>query len=480
MACAVTYNSGLLRFPAKIIMSEIWKRWEGRTVDGKFPLQTYLGGSDQSAVFLTRRGTGDSAQAAIKLIAADAADAERQLLRWKRIGGLNHPNLIRIFEGGRCNFDGTALLYVVEEYAEENLAQILPERTLTADEARALLPPLVEALQYAHENGWVHGHIRPSNILAIADQVKLASDTLAQPGETGRGASARSDYAPPEAATGAASAPADVWQLGMTLVEVLTQRLPAWDRAHPNSPQIPAAIPEPLRAIAEHCLQVEPAKRWTLGQIRDCLEGKQPAPISTQNAGITVPALSAAPKQSAKWPHWLVATAVVLAIVFFFARPKPANPPAEIPTTQAQSNTAAEATQSAAQPEPKPNPTATASATHAAGGNEDQSADAHPANHANESGIVRQVMPEVSPVARRSIQGKIKVRVRVEVNSAGNVTKATVESAGPSKYFSRIALAAAREWKFSPLPDETGAREWKLQFAFSRARTEVSAVRGKR
>ena len=32
---------------------ETWKSWEGRTVDGKFPLRQYLGGSDHSAVFLT-------------------------------------------------------------------------------------------------------------------------------------------------------------------------------------------------------------------------------------------------------------------------------------------------------------------------------------------------------------------------------------------------------------------------------------------
>jgi TonB family protein len=464
-------------------MSETWKKWEGRTVDGRFPLQSYLGGSDQSAVFLTRRdvGDGDSGQAAIKLI-ADAADAEQQLLRWKRIGGLNHPNLIRVFEAGRCNFDGTALLYVVEDYAEENLAQILPERALTADEVRALLPPLVQGLQYAHENGWVHGHIHPSNILAIADQVKLSSDTLAPHGETSGGANATSDYAPPEAATRGTSALADVWQVGMTLVEMLTQHLPAWDRAHPSSPQIPAAIPEPLRAIAEHCLQIAPEKRWTLRQIRDCLEGKMPAPISIQNAaGITAPALSGTSKQSAKWPYWLGLAAVVLAVVYFFARPKPASPPAEIPATQGQPNAATVTKQAPAQSKTKPTPAATANATPAAGGNEDQSANARPGDHADESGIVRRVMPDVSASARRSIRGKIKVRVRVEVNSAGDVMKTTMESSGSSKYFSRIALAAAREWKFSPLPvDETGAREWKLQFAFSRARTEVSAVRGKR
>jgi protein TonB len=91
-------------------------------------------------------------------------------------------------------------------------------------------------------------------------------------------------------------------------------------------------------------------------------------------------------------------------------------------------------------------------------------------------------MPQVSPSARRTIQGKIKFRVKVEVDAAGNVAKATRESAGPSKYFSRIALEAARGWKFSPAQggEQSVAREWELQFAFNRARTEVSAVRTKR
>ena len=89
-------------------------------------------------------------------------------------------------------------------------------------------------------------------------------------------------------------------------------------------------------------------------------------------------------------------------------------------------------------------------------------------------------MPQVSPSARRTIQGTIKVRVRVEVDAAGNVAKTTLELSGPSKYFSRVALEAAREWKFAPArADEPTVREWKLQFAFRRAKTEASAVRAK-
>src|SRR5208282_3466457 len=157
-------------------MSESWKEWEGRTVDGRFSLQSYLGGSGHSAVFLTSApGDGTpkdgeaSERAAIKLIAADL-DAERQLLRWQAAGELKHPNLIRIFQAGRCELEGTSLLYVVMEYAEENLSQILPERALTAEETRGMLAPVLLALQYAHEKKLVHEHIQPSNILAVGDE----------------------------------------------------------------------------------------------------------------------------------------------------------------------------------------------------------------------------------------------------------------------------------------------------------------------
>jgi TonB family protein len=88
------------------------------------------------------------------------------------------------------------------------------------------------------------------------------------------------------------------------------------------------------------------------------------------------------------------------------------------------------------------------------------------------------VVPEVSPGARRSIHGKIVVRVRVRVDSAGDVEVVKVEGGRASKYFRRIAMDAARDWKFVPA-QESGSREWKLEFAFSRGKTEVSAARGK-
>jgi TonB family protein len=466
-------------------MSESWKRWEGRTVDGKFPLQTYLGGSDHSAVFLTL--TANSEKAAIKLIPADLANADEQLLRWKGASELAHPNLIRIFTVGRAELDGVDLLYVVMEYAEENLAQILPERALTADEVRGMLPPILGALQYVHDQGLVHGHIQPSNILALGDQVKLSSDAFTLLGDQSRG-HGDGVYDPPEMADRRASTAGDTWQTGMALVEVLTQKLPVWDRARSSGPEIPTTVPEPFREIAANCLQVGAEKRWTIAQISDRLAGKKSGAESSQtvspsqsNTPVSAPPIQDRPRVSAKWGY-LLAVAAVAAIVFvFIPRPKTTAPIVEVPPevrsapaqpnpvqpkedTKSQSNTLATTSQ----------PTATSTAAPVTNASA-------PRVEAAESGVVERVLPQVSPSARRTIQGKIKVRVKVEVDGTGNVQSAKLESAGPSKYFSRIALEAAKQWKFSPASTgETGTRSWKLLFAFSRGKTEASAERGKR
>ena len=71
---------------------------------------------------------------------------------------------------------GEDLLYVVTEYADETLSQILPERPLSPREAREMLGPVLGALSYLHNRCLTHGHLRPTNIMVIDDQVKLSPD----------------------------------------------------------------------------------------------------------------------------------------------------------------------------------------------------------------------------------------------------------------------------------------------------------------
>ena len=77
----------------------------------------------------------------IKLAHAIRNPPERQLRRWRLAAELSHPNLMRLFERGTWQLDNVPLLYVVMEYADEDLSQVIPERPLTVQEAREMLEP---------------------------------------------------------------------------------------------------------------------------------------------------------------------------------------------------------------------------------------------------------------------------------------------------------------------------------------------------
>jgi TonB family protein len=91
-------------------------------------------------------------------------------------------------------------------------------------------------------------------------------------------------------------------------------------------------------------------------------------------------------------------------------------------------------------------------------------------------GIQQRVLPDVSASARRTIKGRIRIHVRVSVDPAGNVTAASSDSPDASKYFNGLAVKAAREWKFAPVPDQDATRERMLRFEFARQDTTATVV----
>ena len=76
---------------------DTWKAWEGRVVEGKYPLRQWLGGSGHSAVFLTEFAERPSQRVAIKLIRVDEGNGEPQLSQLQVTKKLSHPHLIRTF-----------------------------------------------------------------------------------------------------------------------------------------------------------------------------------------------------------------------------------------------------------------------------------------------------------------------------------------------------------------------------------------------
>jgi TonB family protein len=461
-------------------MAEAWKQWEGQVVNGEFPLRQYLGGSDHSAVFLTERGEREPQQVAIKLVLANAENPELQLSWWELAAKLSHPHLLPLFQRGRCQLSGRELFYAVMEYAEESLAQILPYRPLTPAEAHDTFQPLLDALAYIHTKGFVHGHIKPSNIMAVSDQIKLSSDELCGAGESGRVLGTPDIYVAPEIADGGGASPAsDVWSLGMTLVEALTQRLPLSEGIKQTELVLPDTIPEPFFDIASHCLRQDPQRRWTVADIAARLQRTPPVPLEKE---------AALPRRAfARWGY-IAATIAAGLLLAAILKPRLLNrhPGAEPgPSSVVESSKhqpepvqGAGTGQSAQIPrDKKPAPSVSARSTAPPAAARNAAARNSTANLVP-GAVVQQILPEVSRYSRSTIQGKVRVRVRVMVDASGNVLVAKFDSRGPSKYFAERALQAARQWTFKP-PQADGQgvpSEWVLKFEFGRTVTNVHPV----
>jgi TonB family protein len=248
-------------------MSEQWKKWEGQPVEGKFVLGQCLSGNEFNAVFLTELSNPPGQKAVLKLVAAGSPAAEVQLSLWKRASYLNHPNLLIIFDSGRCRLDDVPFIYAVMELAEENLGEILPQRALTAEEVRDVLDPALDVLVYLHGKGLVHGHLKPSNILATHDRLKLSSDSLFPIGDSRQLLRGRDVYDAPEMESAPVSPKEDVWSLGVTLVEALTQHPPVFSSEHSADPSVPRELPDLFLVIARHALRRDPNQRWSIAEI---------------------------------------------------------------------------------------------------------------------------------------------------------------------------------------------------------------------
>src|SRR5271154_40615 len=258
-------------------MTQAATKQVGQVVDGKFRLGQFVGGDERSSVFLVDYDGQQVPKAAIKLIPADSVDVAAQLARWKRAAKLSHPHLIRLFEMGRCELDQTPMLYVVMEYAEENLSQVVARRPLSPAEASDILGPVVDALAYVHAEGFVHCRLKPANVMADDDLLKISSDGLCRIGESSGAAGKPGAYDPPEAAGGRISPAGDVWSLGMTLAEALTQRLPVWERTNQAEPMLPSSLPPEFLDLARHCLRRDPQLRWSIADIAARLLPNAPA-----------------------------------------------------------------------------------------------------------------------------------------------------------------------------------------------------------
>lgn len=497
-----------------------WKRWLGQTVNGAFPLREHLGGDAHRAVFLTEY---DHRPAVIQLISENFPGRARRLESWQLATEISHRNLTRVFQVGLCHLEGEELFYAVMEAVEENLGQILADRPLTPEEAGEMLKPAVDALLYLHKRGLAHAALQPANVGAIGDQLKLSSDNLCRTDEK---LGDRGNYDPPEASCSPAG---DIWSLGMTLVEVLTQRLPMRDGDSLGDPELPENLPAQLREIARNCLRKDAKRRWTAEKIADHLRPKahKAAEATVRAEGVVSPASPAVkpPVTVAKqtviaqspeparakphlqaqhvarvaspgaWPEKRKSLApITIALVFVAAfvgtklitrSPKPAvqspsataessvlnstTKPVPAPPQESRDVVPAERAQATESPKPAGPLSTPAQSVPATPEQSASVSDSGP----GDSAVVHKAMPDVLASALRTIRGTVRVGIKASVDNLGNVTDAVIDSPGPSQYFADAALQAARQWKFEPR--ESSAGDWLLRFDFTQNGLSASA-----
>ena len=427
-------------------MIDDWTKWESLVINGVFPLRRFLGKSDHSVVFLSEHKAKNVPNAAIKFVPVDPAFAETQLSRWKTVAALVHPHLIRLLDSGRCQIGGHDFLFVVMEYAEQTLAQILPTRALTPDEVREMLLPALDALAFLHHNNLVHGDLKPPNVLVVGDQLQLASDTIRPAVQPTASTVKPSMYDPPESREGRISGAGDIWGVGMIIVEALTQHLPAWPDRRSGIVSLPATLAPAYVDVVRRCLSPSLANRPTIADLEAQIK------LAPQASVVAAPksVVRSSPARAATWNppkvSWIVpAVAMGLILVaLVWASLRLFHSHSELPT----------AALSTSQPSPQP------AASVVSPSQDPQAPTAAPL-----PAVLHQEIPDVPRGARESIRGRIKVAVRVTVDRSGKVVGETLDTRGSSRYFARLATEASRKWRFAPAADQ---RVWLLHFEFSR------------
>jgi cell division septation protein DedD len=236
-----------------------------------------------------RAKDGTELPAVIKVRELDAAGAAAAVRQWSGAMKLEHPHLLRLYAAGSSAIDHATAAWVVMERAEESLAGVLTERALSEDEVGEMLVPAVSALAYLHRNGYAHGAIQPSNVLACGDQLKMSCDNALRVSEGG---------VPAE----------DIRALGALIAEALTERGPHGVVRHPSGR---------FSEIVRHCSDPNPAKRWTAEQIGARLHEKETETVSEAAAVAESQAASSRATRSRGFPMWIFAglAAVVLAVM---------------------------------------------------------------------------------------------------------------------------------------------------------------------
>jgi hypothetical protein len=271
----------------------------GELVGGRYRVMSLLGQGGMAEVYRARdEQTGEDV--AVKVLRSRPAMGRWSDREIRALSRLHHPGIVRLRDSG---VGGPGAYLVLDLVDGESLAETLQRGALPAGVATELVAIVADGVQHAHDRGIVHRDIKPANILldrsgrphladfGIARLIDATATTAA-----GFVMGTASYLAPEQVRADRVGPPADVYALGLVLLECLTG-----ERAFPGTfneaaaahlardPAIPPSVAPWLAAVVRAATTQEPAARPSAARLAVALR-TPPGPAD----GVTAPMAAAA------------------------------------------------------------------------------------------------------------------------------------------------------------------------------------------
>jgi serine/threonine-protein kinase len=318
----------------------------GQQIGDRYTLVSRLGGGGMADVWLA-----DDAmlgrRVALKFLherfAQDASFVERFRREAQAAAGLQHPNVVGVYDRGET--DGRP--WIAMEYVEGASLKDLIARGLTVGESVEIIRQILQGTKFSHERGIIHRDLKPQNVLIDREgRARVVDFGIARAGaseitQTGS-VLGTAQYLSPEQAQGLETGPtSDLYSIGVMLYETLTGRVP-FEADSPvavalkqisETPRRPSElnpeVPPALDQIVLRALAKDPLHRFqSADEFIAALDAAEVDPSGGTALAAAVAETPVAEEEKTPWwkRRWVIALAVIallLAALAAFALTRP-------------------------------------------------------------------------------------------------------------------------------------------------------------
>jgi len=256
-ADAQTLQMAPLRTGGKVLLSVEYQEPGIPGAYREYQIEDEIGHGSYGVVYRAADTMGQRT-VALKILRQQFAGDERAVMRFRReaslLSRLNHPNVVRVHNFGRCGVE----LFIVMEFVDGlNLKEVARRGLrLSVEQAAVIVAQVLSGLAEIHGGSAIHRDVKPANIMLQRDRAVLMDLGMAHVSDgtnltMSHETCGTPQYLAPEQARGERVRPqCDLYAAGVVLYEVLTGRCP-------HKADTPAAIayriateePDPITAV---------------------------------------------------------------------------------------------------------------------------------------------------------------------------------------------------------------------------------------